>query len=522
MEGIYGWLAVNFLKGGFKSRFEDASSVSSSSSSSSPLVHPSSNPSLKQTLSFGFLDMGGASAQIAFEPSPYMVEQHPTDLTSVKLRTMSGAEFSVSVFVTTFLGFGANEARRRFVKDVLVPSSKVVTSSSSSDSVFSDPCLPLGLSLSDTSPSSPLSPSPSKLTLSGSGNLEKCLTQIYPVLNKTVPCSDNPCLLNGVHAPIVDFNNHRFLGVSEYWYSAYDVFHLGGEYSYNKYVEASKQFCSTPWSDIKRGFEEGRYPSVKDMGRLEMQCFKSAWLLSFLHEGLGVPKEPQSLSSFQSVNSIGDFSLSWTLGAILLFAASTTISSTSPGSSTTSTISSSYYFYHSAFALFTLFSVVLLLFVLAALPPARRGQSFFRLQHLLFKSLWRRKHPTSSSSYSSLRKDSLVSREEDVDGYAIDMESLGQQSQQQEQQQPNESRLLADAFSSSTNGPIPRMNGLGVMMSSNSSPGRSSVVSGGGGGSSSIGVVLKRTGSLSLSQPLVDGESSSSGVGRKMPSKLAM
>jgi Golgi nucleoside diphosphatase len=58
--------------------------------------------------------MGGASTQIAFEPNPG--EQEKTqNLMDVRLRLMGGEEISHKVFVTTWLGYGTNQARERYV-----------------------------------------------------------------------------------------------------------------------------------------------------------------------------------------------------------------------------------------------------------------------------------------------------------------------------------------------------------------------------------------------------------------------
>jgi Golgi apyrase len=99
-----------------------------------------------------------------------MASSHSDDLTSLKLRTILGHDLNYRVFVTTFLGFGVNEARRRYSENM---------------TGVEDPCMPRGLG-----------------EARNDGDLEACIKGVYPLLNKGMTCPDNPCLFNGVHAPI--------------------------------------------------------------------------------------------------------------------------------------------------------------------------------------------------------------------------------------------------------------------------------------------------------------------------------
>ncbi|GJJ78562.1 golgi apyrase [Entomortierella parvispora] len=338
-EGIYGWVAINYLMGGFDKggvkmiNLSDGSEQHDSSDSDS--LPPSydnedgddpSSQSHRHTL--GFLDMGGASTQIAFEPSPKASEEHANDLTAVSLRTLDGESMQYNVFVTTFLGYGSNQARRRYVKDYLLPPGL----EHEPETVIEDPCLPKNLELSETH-------TQPHVNLKGTGSFLGCLKRVEALLNKDKECYDIPCLFNGVHTPPIDFNINTFIGVSEYWYSSHDILGLGGAYDYAEFERKSAEFCSTGWEDIKdRPEYEGQTQE-----RLEMQCFKSAWLSNVLHEGFGLPrygekgaigskeqsnevleKAEESIKNknwrppFQSINAIKDIQVTWTLGAMLL------------------------------------------------------------------------------------------------------------------------------------------------------------------------------------------------------------
>ncbi|KAJ1945592.1 Golgi apyrase, partial [Linderina macrospora] len=193
LEGLFGWVTVNYLMGGFSSQSQ-----------------------VRAQRSHGFLDMGGASAQIAFEPAKMSAQIHKHDLAEVTLRTLDGHDSSYAVFVATFLGHGTNEARRRYVeqlKDI-----GMLASSNDGIPVVDDPCLPSGLTLPTTD---------GKVVLRGKGKFSECIKASEPLLNKTV-CPIEPCLFAGVHAPEIDFGTQQFIGVSEYWYASHDYLGLGG------------------------------------------------------------------------------------------------------------------------------------------------------------------------------------------------------------------------------------------------------------------------------------------------------
>lgn len=338
-EGLFGWIAVNYLMDGFTGSSDDRTT-------------------------YGFLDMGGASTQIAFEPA--LEHQNDKNLVDVRLRLLGGEEIHHKVFVTTWLGYGTNKARERYVGHAIREHEKTRTIGSSD--VVLDPCLPKDLELTET-PVQPDAASPhahKDHRLLGTGSFEQCLQRTAPLLNKTAPCPDTPCLMNGIHVPPIDFSVSHFIGVSEYWYSSEHVFGLGGPYDFVQYERAASEFCSRSWDLILRQQEQmqavnktllhsaqvdgevfedgnvvdaGRWNPRIERSRLEMQCFKAAWIANVLHDGLGVPRiidsggnsstsgkivEEQAARkglgrpTFQSMDTVGDIAISWTLGKMVL------------------------------------------------------------------------------------------------------------------------------------------------------------------------------------------------------------
>ncbi|KAL1714385.1 nucleoside phosphatase GDA1/CD39, partial [Schizophyllum commune] len=319
-EGLFGWIAVNYLMDGF---------IGSSD--------------IRTT--YGFLDMGGASTQIAFEPGEAHVADNDNSLVEVRLRLLTGEEIRHKVFVTTWLGYGTNQARERYVGQTIRDYERALIDGSDpppDEDIIPDPCLPKDLVLTEKPIHSGDASSHSQKVhkLRGTGSFEQCMKQTYKLLNKDAPCSATPCLMDGVHVPPIDFSVSHFIGVSEYWYSSDHVFGLGGAYDFVQYERAAGEFCSRNWQDINgEVVAVGKWGENVEISRLEMQCFKAAWIVNVLHDGLGMPRivdpdgnktteakkvEAQAAikglgrPTFQSVDTVGDIAISWTLGKMVL------------------------------------------------------------------------------------------------------------------------------------------------------------------------------------------------------------
>jgi Golgi apyrase len=325
-EGLYGWIAANYLLGGFD--------------------RPKDHDHGKGHNTYGFLDMGGASAQIAFAPNATEAEKHANDLTLLRLRTIDGTPLEYKVFVTTWLGFGANQARQRYVKALL---------ESSTSKELPDPCLPAGLKIEITQDGMLIDSAAhdddeekpkGAAHLLGTGKFTECLHQTFPLLEKEKACTDSPCLINGQHVPAIDFDVNHFVGVSEYWHTTHEIFEKGHKdkaYDFKTYQERVDDFCSQDWKSIEQGIEKSKWGSKVDEEKAREVCFKASWIINMLHDGIGVPRVgieplPSSknttkavlesakakgfLDPFQAVNKINDVEVSWTLGKMVLYASS--------------------------------------------------------------------------------------------------------------------------------------------------------------------------------------------------------
>ena len=320
-EGLYGWIAANYLLGGFDS--------------------PEEHDHGKGHHTYGFLDMGGASAQIAFAPNTTEAELHANDLKLLRMRTVDGVASEYRVFVTTWLGFGVHEARTRYVEALL-------QATPSSTTELPDPCLPVGLRITTKGdmllPDSVMGKEPA---LVGTGKFDECLSSSHVLLNTTVACIDPPCLINGVHVPAIDFDVNHFVGVSEYWHTTHEIFEMGFKdkaYDFRTYQTQVKQFCAEDWTAILGEIKKEKWGKKVDEAIAAEACFKASWLINVLHEGIGIPrigledtrgngfngtkevlggaKSKGFTDPFQAVDKIDDTEVSWTLGKMVLYAAS--------------------------------------------------------------------------------------------------------------------------------------------------------------------------------------------------------
>lgn len=316
-EGLYGWIAANYLLGGFDS--------------------PDRHNHGKGHHTYGFLDMGGASAQIAFAPNATEAEKHSDDLKLVRMRRSDGSSAEYKVFSSTWLGFGANKARERFVESL-------VTQYGKDASELPDPCLPKGLRTTLAGESVDSKSSAKGQVLVGTGETKECIRKTYPLLGKDKPCNDSPCLLNGQHAPAIDFDINHFVGVSEYWHTTHGVFGKeNNAYDLATYQQTVVDFCKRDWSSIKGDIKPRKKNHDDKVMDAQQACFKASWLINMLHDGIGIPRvgmegipspgintTQDALENakgtgfrepFLPVDKIDGIEVSWTLGKMVLYAA---------------------------------------------------------------------------------------------------------------------------------------------------------------------------------------------------------
>ena len=263
-EGMWGWVAVNYLMDGF-GHAPSASSSENPAFLPLPVLEKEVQGSLEtdipptlvdpnqHTPTFGFLDMGGASTQIAFSPTFEELKEsgYPAEeLKSVSLRLLSGQVVEWPVFVASWLGFGTNKARDRYVTLLLDEWKKEGTDGlPGSIRAIPDPCLPKGLSV-------PSSVTDSTPPFVGTGSFAQCLEGLQRLLEKDATCPEphGHCLFAGLPTPHIDFereDQRGFIGISEYWYTAQQVLGLGGLWDWGEWEKGMNMFCSRDWTGLE-------------------------------------------------------------------------------------------------------------------------------------------------------------------------------------------------------------------------------------------------------------------------------
>jgi len=93
-----------------------------------------------------------------------------------------------------------------------------------------------------------------------------------------------------------------------------------GRYSKNGWTlwtsnisESIQELLSFKLDKIRAWYPKNLFPKA-ETSRLLLQCFKSAWLYAFLHDGL---KFPMNYKRLRSASLVNNHDVQWTLGAIL-------------------------------------------------------------------------------------------------------------------------------------------------------------------------------------------------------------
>ncbi|CAG2103898.1 unnamed protein product [Medioppia subpectinata] len=323
-EGIYSWIAINYLMGRFDHSIETG-----------PITTIEFNQHrIRRAQTISMLEMGGASVQIAFEITSNTQFQSLQNKHSSQELNALVSEFNLGcdehdsdhnyrLYVTTYLGLGANFARNTYVNALIsstINTNTDNTSLASKEIQIYDPCLCIDSSerFNISRRSKNTNGSTAFIhVLKGSGDFKACAQKLKQMLDPSGEsvrqCSNSSCPLRQLAQTDAPFDNSEFYGFSEFWYSMEDLLRMGGPYRNTKFRDSSSKYCSTSWSVTLDRFQRKLYP-LADNNRLFYQCFKSAWISTVLHDGF---KMPSTYTKFKSASTVNQQQVQWTLGALL-------------------------------------------------------------------------------------------------------------------------------------------------------------------------------------------------------------
>lgn len=325
-----------------------------------------------RTKTFGIIEMGGASLQIAYQLRPGVPELttqlihrerarkvYKAQIIEPKLSRKDKPENTYVLHSTTFLGFGSNSIREAYL-DLLIHEHRASSgwqklldwtkrlisffdprdeqkdqeaANNQVQMVLNDPCLPKGFETTLKKPQRTLEGSGKvlgyilddgepdlKYHVRGTGHYGKCKRTVERLLNlakrerlNCKPKEASKCTMELIGETFLPFDSVDFLGIGDVFYTTNLMLRASGIYDHNRIVARTKKICQMTFAELQE-----KYPDLANnrylKSRLSDECFKAVWLDTFLVRGLNYPKDMRTL---RTVGHIANDPLEWTLGAVL-------------------------------------------------------------------------------------------------------------------------------------------------------------------------------------------------------------
>jgi len=302
-EAVFGWAGINFAMGNLLQESEGAGSV----------VNPK--------LTYGALDMGGASTQISFyEPDE--------DIMSGLFKLQIGQGKHWNLYAHSFIYFGINEARHRFQAKLL---SGTTASNRLLDGVY-NPCLPGGAK-QETRLNIHMTPSGEETwDFSGgnegyyqatlfnheaTGNFESCLeyTKSTLHLENNAWCEfahKGECAFNGISMPALPEQSEHFgefLAFSNYFH-VWQFLGLSERSTVQQLYDSTQYVCGMSRTEL---IEFNKKTAQVDETTMDDMCFRSAYAYNILRNGYGFRMDEY----ITATNLVAGQKIGWALGAML-------------------------------------------------------------------------------------------------------------------------------------------------------------------------------------------------------------
>lgn len=309
-EAIYGWTAVNFVKGTLIQNSEGSGTV------------------LRANLTYGVLEMGGASTQIGFfEPAG--------DVMANLFKLQIGASKHWNVYVHSFLYFGVNGAYDRLNARLYMYAASAGTNGTD----IYNPCLPGGSEYLFTSRvhmdsngtllplSSPYNASLLEATkysarmrnTNSRGNFDECAALATKILRKEANgwCDfshDRDCSFAGIYQPPLPINQEdfgEFIATSNF-FDVWDFLRLQPRSSLLEVKDGARRICSFSLKELTLYNDQFTSPT-SDSDELTAMCFRATLVATLLIDGFGFP-ETYHVTAADVVNGQ---KVGWALGSML-------------------------------------------------------------------------------------------------------------------------------------------------------------------------------------------------------------
>lgn len=233
---------------------------------------------------FGTLEMGGASMQVAFKPSAD-IQDHEFQFYINRKRQ--------SVYAKSYIRFGADEALARFLE-------RLAKAAEPNATEVRSPCHNPGYNRAYTS-------NGHNLRIIGTGNTSDCIPLVQKMLGVDVECLMPPCALLGNYMPKV---SGRFYATAGFFYTVSGLGLVGWNeakaLSIAEITKASRKFCESDLSIAQN-------PTNAPVTFMERYCFLATYQTQ-IFTAFGFDLEDTSVT--YSRTGAGR-SLTWTTGAML-------------------------------------------------------------------------------------------------------------------------------------------------------------------------------------------------------------
>lgn len=313
-EAIYGWAAVNFVHGTLLKQSEGSGSV----------VSPNKT--------YGMLEMGGASTQIAFF-------QPNGDVMANLFKLQIGSSKHWNVYAHSFLYFGVNGAFERHNARLIADAAFKSNRTGWSTIGVYNPCLPGGSHFVFTSrvrmlPDGTLLPlsSPQDRSIleadmqaelmtndNGTGDYNLCEAMVYKLLRKEANawCNfahDRDCSLAGVYQPPLPLGSHDFKEfiVTSNFVDVFSFLKLPNTASLASVRLGARRICAMSLFELELYNSQLDSP-VSSVTDLVQYCFRATFAATFLIDGIGFPET----LNVTAIDVINGQKLGWALGSTL-------------------------------------------------------------------------------------------------------------------------------------------------------------------------------------------------------------